>query len=105
MIESFHEHGRENKEQRIIELLKERGMEDTETRELFLAWLQEQEQIAEQAKGNDAYIQLEVRKARLYRAAGHEEEAWNTFNAARRMATQENNRGVLQDIEDEMDNF
>lgn len=93
----------ENREHRLIQMLKERGIEDPETKALLLAWADALEQKAQQSEGNQAYIQVDIEKGRLYAAAGYMEEAYHSFIAAREMAWNERLDELVAQIEQEMD--
>ncbi len=90
------------KEQRLIHLLKERGIEDAETNALLIAWATEIDQEAEKANNNRAYVEADLKKARLYLAAGFEDEAYESFSAARRAAAQEGFDDLKTIVEGEM---
>lgn len=93
----------ESPEQKLIQLLKEKGVEDPETKELLTAWTMEQEQQVEESKDPEAPIQFNLKRARLYFEAGYVDEAYENFEAARTQAHQEGRDELLQTIDDEMD--
>lgn len=93
----------ESPEQKLIQSLKDNGIENPETKELLLAWTQEQEQRAEKSNDPEASIKLNLQRARLYFNAGYIDEAYENFEAARTQAHQENKDKLLQAIGDEMD--
>ena len=91
-------------EDQLIELLKSRGVEDTEVRELLLKWTAEQEKKAEESEDHHlAYIELSLRQARLYLAAGYIEEAFESYEAARTFAYDEFRDELYEVIMKEMD--
>jgi len=90
------------KEQRLITLLKERGLEDPETHALLIKRATEIDQEAERANNNRAYVEADLKKARLYLAAGFEDEAYESFSAARQAAAQEGFDDLKANIESEM---
>ena len=88
-------------EQRLIRLLKERGPEDQETRQLLISWTEEQErQVANIPR---ATIEFNLRRGRLYFAAGYADEAFENFEDARREAWNEQNEELYNAIGEEMD--
>ncbi len=96
--------GKESEEQRLIQLLKERGVENPEARRLLEDWTRGQE--SEVAESNDpatAAIELNLRKARLYFVAGYGDEALESFGAALMQARNENREELYQAIVAEMD--
>ena len=70
----------ESPEQQLVRLLKEKGVEDPEARNLLINWTLEQEKQVEQS---DDYhleqIQFNLRRARLYFAAGYVDEAFENL--------------------------
>ena len=93
-----------DKEKRLAGLLKERGVEDPEARSLLDSWTRGQEsEVKESSDPATAAIELNLRKARLYFAAGHGEEAFESFEAAQMQARNENRDELYQTIIAEMD--
>lgn len=96
---------KENKEEILIKVLKEKGLEDAEAKTLLVAWTQEQEKIAE-AQTGDAYhvaqIELNLKIARLLYSAGLLDEAYENFEAALMYAENENRLELVEAIEKEM---
>ena len=90
-------------EQRLITLLKEKGLEDADAREALLQWTIAQEQEVEQSQNKDALIQLNLKRARLYFEAGLITEAFENYEAAYDQAYNEYNDALCQSISDEMD--
>lgn len=93
-----------DKEKHLAGLLKEKGVENPEVRRLLDSWTREQE--SEVKKSGDpatAAIELNLRKARLYFAAGYRGEALESFEAARMQARNENREELYQAIVAEMD--
>lgn len=94
---------RENPEQRLVRLLKEKGVEDPETRNFLDAWTREQEERVEKDDDPVAKIEFNLKRARLYFEAGYVEEAIENFEAARMQAWNENREELYQEIIAEMD--
>src|SRR3990167_6935478 len=91
----------ETPEKRLVRLFKERGPEDKEAIELLDSWTREQErQVANMPR---ATIEFNLRRGRLYLAAGYTDEAFENFEAARLEAWSENNERLYTAIGDEMD--
>lgn len=95
---------KESAEQRLVRLLKEKGVEDPEARNLLDSWTREQEKQVEQS---DDYhfeqIQFNLRRARLYFKAGYIEESIENFEDARMYAWNEQREDLYQEIMEEMD--
>jgi hypothetical protein len=69
------------KEQRLITLLREKGPEDPEARAMFDEWCLEEEAGAMAANTSRANIEVQLKRAKLYRAAGGNDSAWQTLGA------------------------
>ncbi|MCK4354837.1 hypothetical protein KAW43_00580 [Candidatus Parcubacteria bacterium] len=93
----------EEPEQKLIRLLKEKGVEDPEARKLLLSWTIEQEKQVEKSDDPEAPIQFNLRRARLYFDAGYRKAADENFEAARTQAWNENKKKLYQAIMKEMD--
>lgn len=93
----------ESSEQKIIRLLKERGIEDSEAKELLVAWTVEQEKEVEKSSDPEASILFNLKRARLYFKAGYVDEAFENFEAAREQALNESRDNLYRAIMDEMD--
>jgi len=90
---------KENPERQLARLLKERGVEDAEVRELLDTWTREQVKQVEQS---DDYpleqIQFNLRRARLYFEAGLVDAAFEDFEDARTQAWNEQREELYQAI-------
>src|SRR3989338_1473456 len=93
----------ENTEQKLVRLLKGKGVEDTETMGLLMDWTIKQERLVEQS---DDYpleqIQFNLKRARLYFEAGCMDEAFDNFDAARIQALNEGRKELFAAIMWEM---
>ena len=94
---------KENPEQQLVRLLKEKRTEDPETKEFLDSWTREQEQMVEKSTDPEAPIQFNLRRARLYFEAGYVEEAFENFESARMQAWNEQRNELYQAIMKEMD--
>ncbi len=94
---------KESTEQHLARLLKEKGAENSETRNLLDIWTREQEEQVEKENNPVAAIELNLKRARLYFAAGYADEAFENFEAARMQAWNENREELYQAIMAEMD--
>ncbi|HLB95572.1 MAG TPA: hypothetical protein VJK26_01560 [Patescibacteria group bacterium] len=94
----------ESPEQQLVRLLKEKGVEDPEARNLLINWTLEQEKQVEQS---DDYhfeqIQFNLRRARLHFKAGLVDAAFENFEAALTQAWNEERDELYQAIMKEMD--
>lgn len=92
----------ENLEQQVIILLKEKGVEDPEARDILIRWTIEQEIQVENSNDPEAPIQFNLRRARLYLEAGLTEGAFENFEAAQTQAQNEHKDELYQAIEKEI---
>lgn len=89
-------------EQRLTRLLREKGIEDPEVKDLLIQWTIEQEKRVEGSGDSESPIRFNLRRARLYFEAGYTEEAIENFEAARTQALNEQRNELYWDITDEM---
>jgi hypothetical protein len=79
-------------ELRLIALLKERGIEDPETREAYETWFAGEQRIAdekaERGEVTTANVEFQLRVGALQEAAGFLDAAYDTFYEAAYMAEQ-----------------
>ena len=76
-----------NKEQEIIALLKENGLDDPEAENLIDEYVTEQEKLGEQSEYSIAgQIQKSIMQARLYAKAGYDEDALRILYSAKENA-------------------
>jgi hypothetical protein len=68
-------------EERLIRLLRERGLEDPEALDAFITWCQQLEAIAKLENTARAGIEVELKKAKACLAAGLDDQAWDTLEA------------------------
>jgi hypothetical protein len=95
---------REDSEQQLARLLKEKGVEDQETREMLRNWTLEQEKIVDESADRfTASIQFNVKRARLYFDAGFLDESFESFEDAATQALNEQRFDLYQEIINEMD--
>ncbi len=73
-------------EQTIIERLRANGPDNPEARGMLLAWRENEEEKANAVNTARAGVELDLRFAKLLRAAGGYESAWATLEAVREMA-------------------
>ena len=89
----------ETGEQRLKWLLKEKP-KTSETRKALENWTIDQEQQVENTP--IAVIEFNLRRGRLYLAAGYKDEALENFEAAREQAFNERRDELYNAIEEEM---
>lgn len=75
-------------EQELIAKLRERGI-DAKTKEALLDWTEAQEIEANAINTPRANIELNMKRAKLYHAAGFDAEAWDVLESVRIQATNE----------------
>jgi hypothetical protein len=76
-------------EQTLIASLREHGPENPDTAELLSAWTAEQESRAAEINTPRANTELDMKKGKLYRAAGFADAARFSFDWAREQANQQ----------------
>ena len=97
--EPIFENGNEQISKRqLIQLLKEKGIENLEVKEILIKWTKEQEKKVEESDDSEAPINFNVQRARLYSEAGYYKEAYENFEAARTQAYQEGRDELCQKI-------
>jgi erythromycin esterase-like protein len=97
--------GREkDPEQELIGLLKEKGIDNPEVRDLLQNWTIENEKIVEQSDDPQTeLIWLNLKRARLYFEAGFTNEAFENYEDARLLAWNLRNNKLYEAIMQEMD--
>jgi hypothetical protein len=76
-------------ERELIVKLRERGIADTETKQALLSWTEAREAEANAINTPRANIECNVKRAKLYAAAGLTAEAWNVLESVREQAVNE----------------
>jgi hypothetical protein len=92
-------------EQKLIAKLRERGFDD-ETRKELLRWTEAQEARANEVNTPRANIELNLKRAKLYYAAGFASEAWDVLESVREQTINEGEDDLLIEamrIMDEID--
>lgn len=92
----------ENPTQQLTLLLKEKGIEDPNVKELLNNWTIEQEKQVNKSNTPDAEIQFNLQRARLYLEAGYVEEALENFEAAQTQAWNEHRTELHEAITQEI---
>jgi hypothetical protein len=93
-------------EQELIAKLREHGSDDAKTKEALLAWTEALEIEANTINTPRANIELNVKRAKLYHAAGFMPEAWDVLESVRMQATNEGEDDIYAEamrIMDEID--
>jgi len=76
-------------EQELILKLRERGVDDEKTKEALLNWTEAQEIKANAINTSRANIEFNIRRAKLYYAAGFMAEAWDVIESVRMQSANE----------------
>ena len=110
MIEKFPQDEFSEGERDLIAKLKEKPPDDQEVHEALVAWcVEEEKKILALTEVNEiarADVQFNLKKARLYRAAGYVKQAWESLDWAREGANNINAEDLFAEAEamaDEMD--
>ena len=83
------------REQELITRLREKGPEDPETRKMFGAWCEVEEAEAMKTNTSRANIEVQLKRAKFYRAAGGNDSAWQTLGAVCEAAISDESAGDL----------
>lgn len=86
----------------LVGVLKERGLDDAETREMLIRWTEEQERIVEQEGTREAQLNFEIQRAELYCDAGFIEDGRQAFEDALTIAIQEGLDSFVNQIEQKL---
>jgi hypothetical protein len=89
-------------EQALIAKLRERGVDEEAQKEL-LTWTEAQEARAREINTSRANIEVNVRRAKLYRAAGLIDEAWDVLESVRMQALNEGESDLYDEAMQLMD--
>jgi len=93
----------QQEEQNLIAKLREKGVDDPEVRKSLMVWCEKEEAEVASINTSRAGIELDLKKAKLYRAAGYRDEAWASLEAARQAAHNEGDEELFRQAEDLMD--
>lgn len=86
----------------LIALLKERGIDDGETKEMLVRWTEEQEKKVEALGTREAQVEFEIERAELYLDSGFREEGVQTLEDALMIAAQEGLDELAEKIENKL---
>jgi hypothetical protein len=86
----------------LVDALKTRGIEDSETRELLIRWTEEQERKVEELRTREAQIQFEINRAELYIDSGFHDEGRGALEDALIIASQEELGELVEMIESKL---
>jgi hypothetical protein len=87
----------------IAQALREKGPADKEVLGRLLAWTDQQQAWATEQNTSRAGIEVNLRRARLYLAAGAQEDALQTLNEVREQAHNEGEADLLAAADAEID--
>ncbi|MDO8557026.1 MAG: hypothetical protein Q7R98_00995 [Candidatus Jorgensenbacteria bacterium] len=93
----------ESMEERLVVMLKEKGIEDSETKKILNAWADRLEKWVVESGMPTAGIELNLKWARMYFKAGFTDSAVENFEHAREQAFNEGKDELLKAIDAEMD--
>ncbi len=91
---------REVSDQKLIDALKSKGVEDPEVHQLLQQWTEREER---QVINPEDAIKFNQRMARLYIEAGYIQEGLEALESARKQAWNEQRGELFNQIMDEMD--
>ena len=87
----------------LIQKLKDFGPEHEEVQKLLGMWIGELEKWATQENTSRATIEVNLKRAKLYRAAGFIDDAWANLNSVHREAIQEDLLDLYEEAKAIMD--
>lgn len=93
----------ETGERELIRILKEKGVDDPVAKQALINWTITGEKEADKSSDPEARIKFELKRARLYYAAGFLEAAKDSFEAALTQAWNERRDGLCEEIKEEID--
>lgn len=97
----------ENKQERIekekvLEMLRANGFEHPETKDMVLAWTEQQETLVSKENTASARISFEIERSDLYVAIGDMDGALECLEDARMLASQEGEMELYHQIMNKM---
>jgi hypothetical protein len=107
MFEKFRESEFSETEQTLIVKLHEKGSNDPEVHGALLAWCKNEEAKVDRVNTSRASIEFNLKRAKLYRAAGYDDDAMESLESVREAAHNEGAEdlyGEAMAIMDEIDN-
>ncbi len=90
-------------QEKVIETLRNKKIEDLEARQLFVDYIIQQERIADAVNTSRANIIVNIERAFVLASAGYKEEALETYEETRLQAHQEGEEDLYGLIMQEMD--
>ncbi len=66
----------------VIDMLKEKGLEDSESLALLDSWTTERQAELDKRFTQQGHVDMEIRRAKIYRDAGYEQHAREAFTDA-----------------------
>ena len=90
----------ENPDKKLVRLLKEKGIEDSEAMEFLMNWTREQEELV--SNSNES-IQFNLLRTRLYFDAGYTEEAFENYEDLLLQVSNEGKDELYEEIIKERD--
>lgn len=88
---------------KIIEVIKEKGIEDAEARELFDKWLDNRQAEVEKKNTSKATLDLNIEIAEIYRDSAMIEAAIDAFHDAASQAWNEGDDELYEKLIDEIE--
>ena len=94
---------RELPDQELIDALRSHGPEDPTTKAMLGLWVHATERELNESMESTSRIEMNIRRGRLFFAAGYIDEAFDSLSAAATQADNEGNRKLYDTIMAEMD--
>lgn len=99
----------ESLKQRVVEALRQKGLEDPESIQLFTEWAKKQEAQVESAgsveQSREIQIRFEIERADIYNDAGFKSEAAVALEDARTIASNEGLDSLQKEIEQKLNSL
>jgi hypothetical protein len=107
MFEKFRESEFSETEQALIVKLREKGPDDPDVHGALLSWCKNEEAKVDEINTSRASIEFNLKRAKLYRAAGYGDDALENLESVREAARNEGAEDLCDEaaaIMDEIDN-
>ncbi|KKR15359.1 MAG: hypothetical protein UT43_C0002G0016 [Parcubacteria group bacterium GW2011_GWC1_39_29] len=103
MSQEFPSNKKEMADQALIDALRAHGPEDPTTKAMLGLWVHANERELNESSESTSRIEMNIRRGRLFFAAGYIDEAYDSLSAAATQADNEGRSELYDSIMAEMD--